>query len=229
MDKQHILLVEDDINFGNLLRDTLTFNDYEVTLERDGVQGLRAFKQGNFDLCIFDIMMPKKDGLTLATEVKEIDNGQPLIFLTAKGQKEDIIAGYSAGADDYLVKPFDTDVLLYKIQAIIGRKSAEVEEEPDELTIGKFTFFPKIRQLDLNGDVVRLSPKESDLLKMMIAHRNQLLPRSKALLKIWKEDNYFTGRSMDVYVAKLRKYLRPDERLRIENVHGEGFRLVDES
>jgi len=229
MDKQHILLVEDDINFGNLLRDTLTFNDYDVTLERDGVQGLRAFKQGTFDLCIFDIMMPKKDGLTLATEVKEIDNGQPLIFLTAKGQKEDIIAGYSAGADDYLVKPFDTDVLLYKIQAIIGRKSAEVEEEPDELTIGKFTFFPKIRQLDLNGDVVRLSPKESDLLKMMIAHRNQLLPRSKALLKIWKEDNYFTGRSMDVYVAKLRKYLRPDERLRIENVHGEGFRLVDES
>jgi len=229
MEKQHILLVEDDINFGNLLRDTLTFNDYEVILERDGVQGLRAFKQGTFDLCIFDIMMPKKDGLTLATEVKEIDNGQPLIFLTAKGQKEDIIAGYSAGADDYLVKPFDTDVLLYKIQAIIGRKSAEVEEEPDELTIGKFTFFPKIRQLDLNGDVVRLSPKESDLLKMMIAHRNQLLPRSKALLKIWKEDNYFTGRSMDVYVAKLRKYLRPDERLRIENVHGEGFRLVDES
>jgi len=229
MDKQRLLLVEDDINFGNLLRDTLTFNDYEVTLERDGVQGLRAFKQGTFDLCIFDIMMPKKDGLTLATEVKEIDNGQPLIFLTAKGQKEDIIAGYSAGADDYLVKPFDTDVLLYKIQAIIGRKSAEVEEEPDELTIGKFTFFPKIRQLDLNGDVVRLSPKESDLLKMMIAHRNQLLPRSKALLKIWKEDNYFTGRSMDVYVAKLRKYLRPDERLRIENVHGEGFRLVDEN
>ena len=229
MDKQHILLVEDDINFGNLLRDTLTFNDYEVILERDGVQGLRAFKQGNFDLCIFDIMMPKKDGLTLATEVKEIDNGQPLIFLTAKGQKEDIIAGYSAGADDYLVKPFDTDVLLYKIQAIIGRKSAEVEEEPDQLIIGKFTFFPKIRQLILNGEVVRLSPKESDLLKMMIAHRNQLLPRSKALLKIWKEDNYFTGRSMDVYVAKLRKYLRPDERLRIENVHGEGFRLVDES
>ena len=229
MDKQHILLVEDDINFGKLLRDTLTFNDYEVTLERDGVQGLRAFKQGTFDLCIFDIMMPKKDGLTLATEVKEIDNGQPLIFLTAKGQKEDIIAGYSAGADDYLVKPFDTDVLLYKIQAIIGRKSAEVEEEPDELILGKFTFFPKIRQLVLNGEVVRLSPKESDLLKMMIAHRNQLLPRSKALLKIWKEDNYFTGRSMDVYVAKLRKYLRPDERLRIENVHGEGFRLVDES
>ncbi len=229
MDKQHILLVEDDINFGNLLHDTLAFNDYEVTLERDGVQGLRAFKQGTFDLCIFDIMMPKKDGLTLATEVKEIDNGQPLIFLTAKGQKEDIIAGYSAGADDYLVKPFDTDVLLYKIQAIIGRKSAEVEEEPDELILGKFTFFPKIRQLILNGEVVRLSPKESDLLKMMIAHRNQLLPRSKALLKIWKENNYFTGRSMDVYVAKLRKYLRPDERLRIENVHGEGFRLVDES
>lgn len=228
MEKQRILLVEDDVNFGNLLRDTMAFNDYEVVLERDGVQGLRAYKQGEYDLCIFDIMMPKKDGLTLATEVKEIDNGQPLIFLTAKGQKEDIIAGYSAGADDYLVKPFDTDVLLYKIQAIIGRKSTDTEEEVDELTIASFTFMPKIRQLVWEGEVTRLSPKESELLKMLIAHKNQLLPRSKALLKIWREDNYFTGRSMDVYVAKLRKYLKVDPTLRIENVHGEGFRLVQE-
>jgi two-component system OmpR family response regulator len=229
MDKQRILLVEDDINFGNLLRDTLSFNDYEVTLERDGVQGLRAYKQGTFELCIFDIMMPKKDGITLATEVKEIDNGQPLIFLTAKGQKEDIIAGYAAGADDYLVKPFDTDVLLYKIQAIIGRKISEMDDEPDELTLGSFTFMPKIRQLQHEGEITRLSPKESDLLKLLVAHKNQLLPRSKALLKIWKEDNYFTGRSMDVYVAKLRKYLKVDARLKIENVHGEGFRLVEEN
>ena len=228
MDKQRILLVEDDVNFGNLLRDTLLFNDFDVTLERDGVQGLRAYKQGEYELCIFDIMMPKKDGLTLATEVKEIDNGQPLIFLTAKGQKEDIIAGYSAGADDYLVKPFDTDVLLYKIQAIIGRKAAEMEDEPDELFLGAFTFRPKIRQLQMDDTTTRLSPKESDLLKLLVAHKNQLLPRSKALLKIWKEDNYFTGRSMDVYVAKLRKYLKTDERLKIENVHGEGFRLVEE-
>ncbi|MEJ6759119.1 MAG: response regulator transcription factor [Schleiferiaceae bacterium] len=228
MEKQRILLVEDDVNFGNLLRDTIAFNDYEVDLERDGVQGLRAYKQGDYDLCIFDIMMPKKDGLTLATEVKEIDNGQPLIFLTAKGQKEDIIAGYSAGADDYLVKPFDTDVLLYKIQAIIGRKSADTEEEADELIIASFTFMPKIRQLVWEGEVTRLSPKESELLKMLVAHKNQLLPRSKALLKIWREDNYFTGRSMDVYVAKLRKYLKVDSTLRIENVHGEGFRLVQE-
>ena len=211
MTKQRILLVEDDTNFGNLLRDTLMFNDFEVDLERDGVQGLRAYKQGEYDLCIFDIMMPKKDGLTLATEVKAIDNGQPLIFLTAKGQKEDIIAGYSAGADDYLVKPFDTDVLLYKIQAIIGRNLADVEEEPD-----------------VGDSITKLSPKECDLLKLLAAHKNQLLPRSKALLKIWKEDNYFTGRSMDVYVAKLRKYLKVDESLRIENVHGEGFRLVQD-
>lgn len=228
MDKQRILLAEDDVNFGNLLRDTLMFNEYDVTLERDGVQGLRAYKQGEFDLCIFDIMMPKKDGLTLATEVKEIDNGQPLIFLTAKGQKEDIIAGYSAGADDYLVKPFDTDVLLYKIQAIIGRKAADQEEEPDEIAIASFTFKPKIRQLVRGEEVVRLSPKESELLKMLVAHKNQLLPRSKALLKIWREDNYFTGRSMDVYVAKLRKYLKVEPSLKIENVHGEGFRLVHE-
>jgi two-component system OmpR family response regulator len=229
MDKQRILLVEDDVNFGNLLRDTLSFNDYEVTLERDGVQGLRAYKQGTFELCIFDIMMPKKDGITLATEVKEIDNGQPLIFLTAKGQKEDIIAGYAAGADDYLVKPFDTDVLLYKIQAIIGRKISEMDEEPDELLLGSFTFLPKIRQLQREGETTRLSPKDRDLLKLMVAHKNQLLPRSKALLNIWKEDNYFTGRSMDVYVAKLRKYLKVDGCLKIENVHGEGFRLVEES
>lgn len=226
MDKQRILLVEDDTNFGNLLRDTLQFNDFEVVLERDGVQGLRAYKQGDYDLCIFDIMMPKKDGLTLATEVKEIDNGQPLIFLTAKGQKEDIIAGYSAGADDYLVKPFDTDVLLYKIQAIIGRKASDVEDEPEELIIGSFTFKVKIRQLVHGEEVIKLSPKESELLKLLVAHQNQLLPRSKALLKIWKEDNYFTGRSMDVYVAKLRKYLKLDSSLSIENVHGEGFRLV---
>ena len=224
MTKQRILLVEDDTNFGNLLRDTLMFNDFEVDLERDGVQGLRAYKQGEYDLCIFDIMMPKKDGLTLATEVK----GQPLIFLTAKGQKEDIIAGYSAGADDYLVKPFDTDVLLYKIQAIIGRNLADVEEEPDEIQIGKLTFKPKIRQLIVGDSITKLSPKECDLLKLLAAHKNQLLPRSKALLKIWKEDNYFTGRSMDVYVAKLRKYLKVDESLRIENVHGEGFRLVQD-
>lgn len=228
MQKQHILLVEDDLNFGNMLRDTLLFNDYDVTLERDGVQGLRAYKQGEYDLCIFDIMMPKKDGLTLATEVKEIDNGQPLIFLTAKGQKEDIIAGYSAGADDYLVKPFDTDVLLYKVQAIIGRKAADVADEPDEIRLGSFSFMPKIRQLVREGEVVRLSPKECDLLKLMVEHKNQLLPRSKALLKIWKEDNYFTGRSMDVYVAKLRKYLKLDATLAIENVHGEGFRLVEQ-
>lgn len=226
MNKQRILLVEDDTNFGNLLRDTLSFNDFEVDLERDGVQGLRAYKQGEYDLCIFDIMMPKKDGLTLATEVKAIDNGQPLIFLTAKGQKEDIIAGYSAGADDYLVKPFDTDVLLYKIQAIIGRNLADVEEEPDEIQIGDLVFKPKIRQLLYKDEVTRLSPKECDLLKLLAGHKNQLLPRSKALLKIWKEDNYFTGRSMDVYVAKLRKYLKVDDNLRIENVHGEGFRLV---
>ena len=228
MTKQRILLVEDDTNFGNLLRDTLMFNDFEVDLERDGVQGLRAYKQGEYDLCIFDIMMPKKDGLTLATEVKAIDNGQPLIFLTAKGQKEDIIAGYSAGADDYLVKPFDTDVLLYKIQAIIGRNLADVEEEPDEIQIGKLTFKPKIRQLIVGDSITKLSPKECDLLKLLAARKNQLLPRSKALLKIWKEDNYFTGRSMDVYVAKLRKYLKVDESLRIENVHGEGFRLVQD-
>jgi len=155
-------------------------------------------------------------------------NGQPLIFLTAKGQKEDIIAGYSAGADDYLVKPFDTDVLLYKIQAIIGRNLADVEEEPDEIQIGKLTFKPKIRQLIVEDSITKLSPKECDLLKLLAAHKNQLLPRSKALLKIWKEDNYFTGRSMDVYVAKLRKYLKVDESLRIENVHGEGFRLVQD-
>lgn len=225
-DQQTILLVEDDLNFGNLLRDTLELNDYTVFLERDGVQGLRAYKEREYDLCIFDVMMPKKDGLTLATEVKNIENGQPLIFLTAKGQKEDIIAGYSAGADDYLVKPFDTDVLLYKIQAIIGRKVLEEEEIPEEMPLASFVYKPRIRQLVHGTEVTKLSPKEGELLLLLLSHANQLVPRSKALLKIWKEDNYFTGRSMDVYVAKLRKYLKSDESLRIENVHGEGFRLV---
>ena len=228
MANKKILLVEDDPNFGTVLKDYLAMNDYDVEHAKDGLEGLIAFKNDDFDICILDVMMPKKDGITLATEVKAIDNGQPLIFLTAKGQKEDIIAGYSAGADDYLVKPFDTDVLLYKIQAIIGRNLADVEEEPDEIEIGVLMFKPKIRQLIYREDVTRLSPKECDLLKLLAAHKNQLLPRSKALLKIWKEDNYFTGRSMDVYVAKLRKYLKVDPSLRIENVHGEGFRLVQE-
>jgi DNA-binding response OmpR family regulator len=223
-----ILLVEDDPNFGMILKDYLELHDYTVILAHDGVIGLNEFKKSDFDICILDVMMPRKDGFTLAGEIKQINKDQPLIFLTAKSLKEDVLKGYKVGADDYLNKPFDSEVLLYKIKAILGRnKEADQNEEPKELDLGKFKFNPRLRILSNNGEEQKLSPKEAELLKLLIRHKNDLLPRSTALLKIWKDDNYFAGRSMDVYVAKLRKYLKQDERLEIQNVHSEGFRLIE--
>jgi len=222
-----ILLVEDDPNFGMILKDFLELQNYVVVLARDGVIGLNEFRKSDFDVCILDVMMPRKDGFTLAAEIKQIDKTQPLIFLTAKSLKEDVLRGYKIGADDYLTKPFDTEVLLLKIKVVLGRNHGEEEELPKEIKIGMFQFHSRLRILSSNGTEQKLSPKESELLKLLIAHKNDLLPRSKALLKIWKDDNYFAGRSMDVYVAKLRKYLKLDPNLSIENIHSEGFRLIE--
>lgn len=224
-----ILLVEDDQNFGIVLREYLTLNDFEVTLAKNGMEGFEKFKKDNYDLCILDVMMPYKDGYTLAKEIREKNKDVPLIFLTAKSMKEDVMKGYKVGADDYLNKPFDSDVLLMKIKAIIQRKSAETKNEPAkfEFQIGKFHLNSKLRYLKLgDNEPIKLSPKESDLLKMMALYENDLMPRELALTKIWREDNYFTSRSMDVYIAKLRKYLKEDPNVEILNIHGEGFRLV---
>lgn len=225
-----ILLVEDDPNFGAILKDYLALNDFEVTLAKNGMEGLEKFKKDTFDLCILDVMMPYKDGFTLAKEIREKNKEIPLIFLTAKTMKEDVLKGYKVGADDYLNKPFDSEVLLVKINAIIQRKAQEankLDNNKFEFQIGNFHLNSKLRFLTFkNEEPVKLSPKENDLLKMLALHENDLMPRELALTKIWRDDNYFTSRSMDVYIAKLRKYLKPDENVEIINIHGEGFRLA---
>lgn len=227
-----ILLVEDDLNFGAVLKDYLMLNDFEVTLAKNGMEGFEKFKKDTFDLCILDVMMPYKDGYTLAKEIREKNTEVPIIFLTAKNMKEDVMKGYKAGADDYLNKPFDSEVLLMKIKAIILRKSSEVKTDQIqfEFNLGKFHLNSKLRFLTFQDqEPIKLSPKENELLKMLILHENDLMPRELALTKIWRDDNYFTSRSMDVYIAKLRKYLKPDEDVEILNIHGEGFRLVVKS
>jgi two-component system, OmpR family, response regulator len=227
--QKKILIVEDDFNFGNILKDYLILNDYYVVLAKNGIEGLEKFKKENFDLCILDVMMPFKDGFTLGKEIREKNENIPLFFLTAKTLKEDVLKGFKIGADDYLTKPFDSDVLLAKIKAILNRKYFVNITESDayEFEVGKFKFNSKLRFLSFdNEDPIKLSPKENQLLRLLVLYINDLLPREMALTKIWRDDNYFTSRSMDVYIAKLRKYLKPDPNVEILNIHGEGFRLV---
>jgi DNA-binding response OmpR family regulator len=221
-----ILLVEDDQSFGAVLKDYLTINNYDVTLATDGEKGLKAFTEGEFDICIFDVMMPKKDGFSLAEDVKKMDKATPIIFLTAKNLREDILRGYQIGADDYITKPFDTELLLYKIKAILQRSSGAETEDQDQFKISNMLFDSVLRQLKIGDQEFKLSPKENELLKLLCVHRNDFMPRDLALRKIWRKENYFTARSMDVYIAKLRKYLKDDPGLEIINVHGEGFRLL---
>lgn len=228
-----ILLVEDDQNFGDVLKSYLEMHDFNVTLATDGEEGSEAFSEGEFDLCIFDVMMPKKDGFSLGLEVREKNKEIPIIFLTAKALKEDVLEGFKIGADDYITKPFNSEELLYRIQAILKRsqKSADPREEKKEFEIGKYHFNYPLRILTYNDgenkEKDKLSPKEAHLLRMFCVKKNDVLPRSEALTKIWGEDNYFTARSMDVFVTKLRKYLSKDDQLEIVNIHGNGFRLID--
>ena len=222
MSASKILLVEDDQNFGDVLKSYLEMHDYDVTLASDGVMGLETYRKGSFDLCIFDVMMPRKDGFTLAREVREKDKEMPIIFLTAKNLKEDILS-----------KPFNSEELLLRIQAILRRVNKGVEKEDDikEYQIGEYIFNYPLRILTWQGgsgnEREKLSPKEAHLLKMFCQHKNDVLTRAEALAKIWGEDNYFTARSMDVFVTKLRKYLSKDDNLQIMNIHGNGFRLIE--
>lgn len=228
-ENKKILLVEDDPNFGSILKDYLLLNDFDVTLAKNGMEGFEKFKKDNYDLCILDVMMPYKDGFTLAKEIREKNKEVPLIFLTAKTMKEDIIKGYKVGADDYLNKPFDSEVLLMKIKNILQRKASEtkVEDTRFEFEFGDFHFNSKLRFLTYNNEEpIKLSPKENELLKLLVIHENDVMKRELALTKIWRDDNYFTSRSMDVYIAKLRKYLKKDDNVEILNIHGDGFRLA---
>jgi DNA-binding response OmpR family regulator len=222
-----ILLIEDDLNFGQVLKNFLELNEYHVELARDGQAGMDSFARGGFDLIILDVMMPKIDGFSVAKQIRELDKKTPVFFLTAKGMKEDMLLGYKSGGDDYLTKPFDTDVLLHKIQTVLKRSMGLMDlEEKNEFPIGKYLFDYKLRKVKLNDETVQLSPKEAELLRLLCLHENDVLPRQKALKIIWGDDNYFNGRSMDVFVTRLRKYLKNDPAVEIVSLHGKGVRLL---
>ena len=225
-----ILLTEDDQNFGDVLKSYLEMHDYEVDLAKDGEEGLKFFNKSEYDLCILDVMMPKMDGFTLAGKIREKNQQVPLVFLTAKTLKSDVIEGFKIGADDYITKPFNSEELLYRVQAVLKRsqKAPDPKADQKEFNIGDYHFNYPLRFLTYKDDnKQKLSPKEAELLKMFCIFKNDVLIRSEALKKIWGEDNYFTARSMDVFITKLRKYLSKDENLEIVNIHGNGFRLID--
>ena len=226
---KNVLLVEDDLNFGTVLRDYLRLNGYKVVLARNGLEGYEKFKKSEFDICVLDVMMPYKDGFTLAKEIRSKNKSIPIVFLTAKSMKEDVLKGYKIGADDYLTKPFDSDILMKKLDVLIHRNEQYKKKSKlkSRIVIGNFIFNPRLRTLTYKNDEARsLSPKENQLLLMLVETQDDLLSRNKALIEIWSDDNYFTSRSMDVYIAKLRKYLRSDSNIEIANIHGEGFRLL---
>ena len=226
--KTRLLLCEDDPNLGTLLAQYLKAKDYGVELCTDGEQGLKAYGKGGFDLLLLDVMMPLKDGFTLAREIRANDMETPIIFLTAKNMRQDTITGFKSGADDYLTKPFSMEELLLRITAVLKRsRSMPVPEAPETVfTLGKNLFDARKQVLSGPSGERSLTTKETDLLRLLCENRNALTERNEALVKVWGDDNYFNGRSMDVYIAKLRKYLADDPEVEIANVHGKGFRLV---
>ena len=223
--KKRILLVEDDTNLGNLLQDSLEIKNYEVVLRRNGEEGATEFKQGKFDMCIFDVMMPKKDGFTLAKEIRRTNSHIPIVFLTAKALKEDTIEGLKLGADDYITKPFSMDELVLRMENIFKRMPKAEVSQQEEFQIGQFFFDNASRTLKIGEEITKLTTKESELLKILALHMDRILEREVALNEVWGTDSYFAGRSMDVYIAKLRKYLKADSNVEILNVHGTGFKL----
>lgn len=227
--KANILLVEDDPNLGVLLSEYLSAKDYETTLCTDGQEGYDTFLKEPFDFVILDVMMPVKDGFTVAEEIRQLDKNTPILFLTAKAMKEDTLKGFKLGADDYMTKPFSMEELLARVEAILKRSgSPKNSSESDEYTVGKYTFNPLQQVLKHDGNKeLRLTTKENDLLEILCKNKNSIVERSYALNRIWGNDNYFNGRSMDVYITKLRKYLSDDENIEIINVHGKGFKLID--
>ena len=219
-------MLEDDKNFGTVMKSYLTLHEYDVEWVDDGAHAMDMFKSQHFDLCILDVMLPHIDGFTIATEIRKQNDDIPIIFLTAKTLKKDIMEGFRIGADDYITKPFDSEVLLMKIKAILKR-NASLHQSPtrDEYQIGKYNFNASLRTISLEGKHQNLSPKEAELLRMLCLHMNKVLPREEALNSIWGEDSYFTTRSMDVFMSKLRKYLKDDPGVEISTVHGSGYIL----
>jgi DNA-binding response OmpR family regulator len=223
-----LLVVEDDPNLGTMLSEYLRAKGFEVELCIDGALGRKAYDRGGHDLLLLDVMLPVKDGFTLAREIREKDGSTPIIFLTAKSMKQDTLKGFESGADDYLTKPFSMEELILRVNAVLRRTNgvAAPDPEPESFSLGGCTFDPRKQVLRTPVGERRLTTKESELLRLLCLNRNKVLERSDALRKVWGNDSYFSGRSMDVYIAKLRKYLREDPSVEIINVHGQGFRLI---
>lgn len=224
--RHKILLAEDDLSLGELLKNYLELNDFEVSWYKNGIDAFKGFQKNGFDICLLDVMMPEMNGFELAEEIKQLKPRVPLLFLTAKTLREDILAGYKCGADDYIIKPFDSELLIYKINAILKRTAGTSREEPSfEFIIGKYSFNANLRSLSGPAGEQQLSPKETELLRLLCQYRNSVMPRELALKNIWGNDDYFSGRSMDVYIAKIRKHLKEDASLEIINIHGKGYRF----
>ncbi len=222
-----IFLLEDDKSFGEVLKAYLEIHKFEVFWVKDGQEAIDKFDESKFDFCILDVMLPNVDGFSVAKNIRSQAPEIPFIFLTAKTLKEDEVKGYELGADDYIKKPFDSEVLIYKIKAILGRKTLKKPIDSHQFEIGIFHFNSMIRELKNSNthEGIKLSPKEAELLKLLLINLGEVLPREEALKQIWGDDNYFTTRSMDVYITKLRKFLKADSRLQIINIHGSGYRL----
>lgn len=229
MQNPKLLVVEDDPNLGQILQEYLQVKGFQTRLETDGEAGLRAYRQEDFDLCLFDVMLPLKDGFSLARDIRQEDKNIPIIFLTAKSLKEDTLQGLRLGADDYISKPFSLEELLLRIRAILKRSRTQPAEEPAAdapMRIGRFTFYPQQQELRLDDRQMSLTAKEAALLQMLAQQEGRTLNRTTALKAIWHDDSYFNARSMDVYITKLRKLLKEDPELQILSVRGEGFKLV---
>lgn len=224
-DAVKIFMVEDDKNFGAVLKSYLEIHDFFVEWIEDGLLAMDAFKREQYHICILDVMLPNVDGFTIARQIREINDSIPLIFLTAKTLKKDVLEGFKIGADDYITKPFDSEVLLYKIKAILKRNLPQVNGIINKYQIGKYDFDHDQRTIALGNNIQKLSPKESELLFLLCQKMNAVLSREEALKTIWGDDNYFTTRSMDVFITKLRKYLKEDPSIEIVNIHGSGYKL----
>ena len=225
-EKLKILLCEDDENLGMLLREYLQAKGFTTELCADGELGYKAFLKTKFDICVLDVMMPKKDGFTLAKEIRNSNQEIPIIFLTAKTLKEDILEGFKIGADDYITKPFSMEELVFRIEAIIRRTKGKKNKESTVYRIGQFTFDTQKQLLCLGDEQRKLTTKENELLALLCSHANEILQRDFALKTIWIDDNYFNSRSMDVYITTLRKHLKDDPQIEIINIHGKGYKLI---
>ncbi len=225
-EKVKILLCEDDENLGTLLCEYLIAKGYDATLCPDGEAGFKEFQKEKFDICILDVMMPKKDGFTLAQDIRQMNSQVPIIFLTARVQKEDVLEGFDKGADDYITKPFSMEELVKRVEAILRRVRGKKNRESTMYKIGRFTFDTQKQLLTIDGKSTKLTTKENELLALLCSHANEILKRNDALRTIWIDDNYFNARSMDVYITKLRKHLKADDQIEIINIHGQGYKLI---